>query len=85
MICLDEPAAGLNESDTLKVSNIIQQIKNRGISVLLIEHDMKLIMDISDEIMVLNYGRKIAEGTPKEIQSNPLVIQAYLGGEQTNA
>ncbi|MCP4751174.1 MAG: ABC transporter ATP-binding protein [Proteobacteria bacterium] len=85
LICLDEPAAGLNESDTKKVSRIIQQIKHRGIAVLLIEHDMKLIMDISDEILVLNYGRKIAEGTPKEIQSNPQVVEAYLGGEAANA
>ncbi len=84
LICLDEPAAGLNESDTQKVSSIIQQIKYRGIAVLLIEHDMKLIMDISDEIIVLNYGRKIAEGAPEEIQKNPQVIEAYLG-ESVNA
>ncbi|MFZ1984935.1 MAG: ABC transporter ATP-binding protein [Desulfatitalea sp.] len=79
LVCLDEPAAGLNETETETAARLIQAIKQRGITVLLVEHDMKMIMDISDEITVLNYGEKIAEGTPKEIQNNPLVIQAYLG------
>jgi branched-chain amino acid transport system ATP-binding protein len=82
LLCLDEPAAGLNESDTIKFANLVSEIKKRGIAILLIEHDMKLIMNISDEIIVLNYGQKIAEGTPAEIQKNPEVLQAYLGGAE---
>ena len=85
LICLDEPAAGLNETETHIASSLIQAIKERGITVLLVEHDMKVVMDISDEILVLNYGQKIAEGTPREIQANPQVIEAYLGSEADHA
>lgn len=79
LVCLDEPAAGLNETETETAARLIQAVKDKGITVLLVEHDMKVIMNISDEIAVLNYGEKIAEGTPKEIQNNAAVIQAYLG------
>ena len=81
LICLDEPAAGLNETETHVASSLIRAINARGITVLLVEHDMKVIMNISDEIAVLNYGQKIAEGSPEEIQNNRRVIEAYLGSE----
>ncbi|MEJ2158711.1 MAG: ABC transporter ATP-binding protein [Desulfobacteraceae bacterium] len=82
LICLDEPAAGLNETETEAAAQLIQAIKKRGITVLLVEHDMNVIMNISDEIMVLNYGEKIAEGTPSQIQCHPKVVEAYLGDSE---
>lgn len=81
VILMDEPAAGLNTKETLALSKLIQQIRGMGITVVLVEHDMELVMDICDRIVVLNLGRKLAEGTPREIQENPEVIAAYLGDE----
>ena len=79
MLLLDESFAGLNPSEKNELIDIIRQIRAKGITIMVIEHHMKVIMALSDRIVVLNYGQKIAEGTPKEIGSNPIVIEAYLG------
>ncbi len=81
VLLLDEPAAGLNDWETDRFANLIFQIQELGVSTMLVEHDMKLVMKVSDEIAVLNYGRKIAEGPPEAIQSDRRVIDAYLGEE----
>jgi branched-chain amino acid transport system ATP-binding protein len=80
VILLDEPAAGLNMHETDELAGRILRIRDANRTVLLVEHDMSLVMEISDEIAVLNFGQKIAEGTPESIQRNPEVIQIYLGG-----
>ena len=79
LLLLDEPAAGMNPLETADIIDLIREIASDSLSILLIEHDMKLVMSLSDRIFVIDYGRKIAEGTPAEIRSNPAVIKAYLG------
>ncbi|MBU0675507.1 MAG: ABC transporter ATP-binding protein [Proteobacteria bacterium] len=79
LLLLDEPAAGLNMQETAEVARLISKIRERKITVLLVEHDMSLVMDISDEIVVLSFGQKIAEDVPTAIQQNPEVIKIYLG------
>lgn len=79
LLLLDEPAAGMNPFETQNLVDLIKEISNDGLAILLIEHDMKLVMSLSDRIYVVDYGKKIAEGNPEEIRSNPDVIKAYLG------
>ncbi len=81
LLLLDEPAAGMNPQETIELVNLIQEIASDGQAILLIEHDMKLVMSLSDRIFVMDYGKKIAQGNPLEIRRNPAVIKAYLGEE----
>ena len=82
MVLLDEPAAGLNMRETADLSRLIGRIRDRGVTVLLVEHDMSLVMEISDEVAVLSYGEVIADADPRGVQGNPEVIRVYLGDDE---
>lgn len=82
LLCLDEPAAGFNPAEKEKLMELIRKVRDQGYTVLLIEHDMRLVMGVTDRIVVLEFGQKIAEGSPAEIRDNPAVIAAYLGVDE---
>ena len=81
VLLMDEPFAGMDPEETFEMMGIVRQIRENGVSIILIEHDMKAVMGLSDRVVVINYGRKLAEGRPEEIQSNKDVIEAYLGSQ----
>ena len=85
VVLLDEPAAGLNNRESEDMANLIAELRTGGMTVLLVEHDMNLVMGISDHVVVLNFGKLLASGTPREVQGNPAVVEAYLGSEAGDA
>ncbi|HET6165678.1 MAG TPA: ABC transporter ATP-binding protein [Marmoricola sp.] len=85
LLCLDEPAAGFNPAEKQRLMELIRKVRDQGYTVLLIEHDMRLVMGVTDRIVVLEFGRKIAEGSPADVRDNPAVVAAYLGVDEDDA